>query len=127
MARKFQKTLLVGLLWCSMAWADGGGVLHHLVLVSFTASSTAEQRQQVIDDSYALLGQIPGVKSVSAGFKARDERPVHVKDFDVGIYVLLESPGVLDQYSEHPLHRELLQRHGTSIASIKVVDFFSQR
>ena len=100
--------------------------LHHLVLVSFTESSTAEQRQQVVDDSLTLLQQIPGVETVAAGRKARADRPVHIKDYDVAIYVRLSDEKALDAYSAHPKHVQLLQRNKPVIASIKVIDFFSE-
>ena len=99
--------------------------LHHLVLVSFTESSTAEQRQQVVDDSLTLLQQIPGVETVAAGRKARADRPVHIKDYDVAIYVRLSNEKALANYSSHPKHLQLLQRNKPAIGAIKVIDFLS--
>lgn len=97
--------------------------LHHLVLVSYAAEATAEQRQQLLDDTLTLLPAIPGVESVSVGRKARGERPVHIADYDLVIHVTLQDESSLDAYSIHPNHLRLMRQNKGSIVGIKVVDF----
>lgn len=60
---------------------------------------------------------------MTAGGKARADRPVHIADFDVGIYVQLENEQALDAYSAHPNHQQLLRNNKAAIAGIKVIDF----
>ncbi|RLU01010.1 MAG: Dabb family protein [Ketobacter sp.] len=123
------KWFLLGLvLFGATVWAQpviDAVPLHHLVLVSFTENSTAQQRQQVIDDSLSLLREIPGVETVAAGRKAASDRPVHIKDYDVAIYVRLSNEKALANYSSHPKHLQLLQRNKPAIGAIKVIDFLS--
>ncbi|MEE2730098.1 MAG: Dabb family protein [Pseudomonadota bacterium] len=106
--------------------ADTTPALHHLVLVSFSEDSTPQQRQQVIEDSLTLLRGIPGVEAVAAGHKAQANRPVHIQDYDVGIYVRLSSESALADYSAHPRHQQLLQRNKATIAGIRVIDFVGE-
>lgn len=111
------------------SWAQqesGALPLHHVVLVSFTEQSTAQQRQQVINDSLIMLSEIPGVEYVTAGKKAATDRPVHVKDYDVGIYVRLKDADALAAYSVHPKHVQMLKQNKPAIGSIKVIDFFGE-
>ena len=117
------------LLWCGVAFAagDGSGPLHHIVLVSFHEQATADQRQQVIDDTYRLIAEVPGVVHVAAGPKARADRPVHIGNYDVGIYVRLQDEAALSAYATHPKHLQLLKNHKPVIANIQVIDFTSPR
>jgi len=97
--------------------------LHHIVLVSFTETSTNAQRQRFIEDSLSQLRSIPGVIAVAAGGKARADRAVHLSNYDVGIYVQLQNVQALDAYSAHSQHQQLLKNNKAVIAAINVIDF----
>ena len=73
--------------------------------------------------SVKLLKDIPGVLDVTTGIKLRDDRPVHLRDYDIVIHVRLDSAASLDAYAGHPLHKEFLARHGASIARYQVLDY----
>ncbi|AFY40473.1 Stress responsive alpha-beta barrel domain-containing protein [[Leptolyngbya] sp. PCC 7376] len=97
--------------------------LHHIVLFELSMTTTTVDTQAIIDDGIELLGQIPGVLSVDLGLKAREDREVHIKSYQLGLYVKLQSDADLDVYSPHPNHQEFLARHKTKWTKVQVVDF----
>ena len=100
--------------------------LHHIVLFELATTTTTVDTQAIIDDGIGLLGKIPGVLSVDLGLKAREDREVHIKTYQLGLYVHLESNETLDVYSPHPNHQEFLARHKTKWTKVQVVDFCGQ-
>ena len=72
----------------------------------------------------ALLSQIPGVLEVSFGKKALDNRDIHIKDYDVGLYVKWENLETHKTYGPHILHQVLLKLYSAQWASVKIIDFY---
>lgn len=101
---------------------EPAGVIH-VVLLQFKAGVTPAQQHQVMRDSLNRLNAIPGVQAVVVGPKVRADRPVHIKDFDVGILVRLESLGALDRYGPHPAHQAFVSAHQPLFERIQVIDF----
>lgn len=99
------------------------GVVHHLVIARLKPDVNKTQAQEIREASVKLLRDIPGVLDVTTGVKLRDDRPVHLRDYDMVIHVLLDSAASLDGYAGHPLHKEFLARHGASIARYQVLDY----
>jgi hypothetical protein len=99
------------------------GIVHHLVLARLNAGVDAARAQRVRAASIDLLKGIPGVLSVTAGVKLREERPVHLRDYDIVIHVRLDSASSLDTYAGHPLHKTFLAQHGAAIARYQVLDY----
>lgn len=95
----------------------------HVVLVQFKPGVTQDQMNTVLDQSIARLRTIPGVLAVEAGMKVRDDRPVHIRDYDVGILVRLQDSATIDSYGAHPLHQSFLQEFQPLFAQVKVIDF----
>lgn len=123
---------LLLLTWLLAGCAQTGGVTRthevvHVVLIQFKPEVTAQQRGQVINASLDRLKMIPGVVSVTAGPKVRDDRPVHIRDYDVGILVVLDSVTALDRYGPHPLHQAFVQEFQPLFARLQVVDFAGER
>jgi hypothetical protein len=100
--------------------------VHHIVLFELPDSTTPEAIASIIDDGVALLSQIPGVINVELGLKAREDRDVHIKNYQLGLYVHLQSNGDLDVYSPHPNHQEFLARHKAKWTKVQVLDFFGK-
>lgn len=100
--------------------------VHHIVLFELAVATTTVDAQAIIDDGIELLSQIPGVLAVDLGLKAREDRDVHVKDYQLGLHVKLKSDADLDVYSPHPNHQEFLARHKTKWTKVQVIDFFGQ-
>ena len=122
--------LILLMLWlagCASQPAPGqaSGVIH-VVLLQFKADVTPQQRQALIRNSLQRLVAIPGVMAVEAGMKVRADRPVHFKDYDVGILVRLSSVEALDAYGPHPLHQAFVAEHMPLIARMQVIDFASE-
>ena len=100
--------------------------LHHIVLFELADSTSEAETQTIIDDGIELLSQIPGVLKVDLGLKARENRDVHIKNYQLALYVQLESEAALDVYSPHEHHQEFLVRHKTKWTKVQVVDFFGK-
>lgn len=100
--------------------------LHHIVLFELANSTSEADTQAIIDDGIELLSQIPGVLKVDLGIKARENRDVHIKNYQLALYVQLESEADLDVYSPHEHHQEFLARHKTKWTKVQVVDFFGK-
>ncbi len=100
--------------------------VHHVVLVELKPNVRPEEIEQIIEDNRRLISKIPGVLEVSLGPKARGDREVHIKDYHLGLYVKLSQNTDLDIYGPHPNHQEFLARHGSKIASIRVMDFYGE-
>ena len=99
------------------------GIVHHLVLARLKPEIDKVRAQDIREASVKLLKDIPGVLDVTTGIKLRDDRPVHLRDYDMVIHVRLDSAASLDGYAGHPLHKEFLARHGASIARYQVLDY----
>lgn len=97
----------------------------HVVLLQFKPEVTPQQIDQTIEQSIRQLRRIDGVISVEAGAKVRDDRPVHIKDYQAGILVRLQDAAVLDRYGSDPIHQAFLQQHQALFAKIQVLDFAS--
>jgi hypothetical protein len=100
--------------------------VHHIVLFTLAGTTGPAETQAIIDDGLTLLGTIPGVLSVDLGLKARADRDVHIKDYQLALYVQLESVAALDAYGLHGNHQEFLQRHKAKWTQVQVVDFFGR-
>ncbi|AFY83535.1 Dabb family protein [Oscillatoria acuminata] len=100
--------------------------VHHIVLIKLQPDVTPEEIEQTIEDNRRLISAIPGVLEVSLGPKARDDREVHLKDYDLGLYVKLSNNADLDIYGPHPNHQEFLARNRSKIANIRVIDFYGE-
>ncbi|MGB2924313.1 MAG: Dabb family protein, partial [Limnothrix sp.] len=75
--------------------------VHHIVLFELAVTTTGVDAQTIIDDGVALLSEIPGVLEVDLGLKARQDREIHIKNYQLGLYVKLKSNDDLDVYSPH--------------------------
>lgn len=100
--------------------------IHHIVLFTLADTTGPTETQAIIDDGLTLLGAIPGVLKVDLGLQARADREVHIKDYQLALYVQLESGAALDAYGPHANHQEFLQRHKAKWTKVQVIDFFGQ-
>lgn len=100
--------------------------LHHVVLFDFKDSVSAEDKAKVINEGKSLLSEIPGVVDVQLGNKARQEREVHIKNYDLALYVELESNAALDIYAPHENHQKFVQivRPLLEKDGVQVIDFY---
>jgi stress responsive alpha/beta barrel protein len=97
----------------------------HIVLFALEPGARPEDAAELIADGRRLLPQVPGVEGVWVGRKAKDDRDVHVKDYEVGLLVRVRGLTDLASYAAHPKHRELVDKW-RGRARWKVIDFFAE-
>ena len=102
----------------------GEACVHHVVLFDLKDDVTPEQIEEFVTVGEALLSQIPGVKDVSINKKAREDRDIHIKDYDMALYVRWENNEAGNVYGPHPLHQTLLKLYKSQWAGVKVIDFY---
>ena len=100
--------------------------LHHVVLFDLKESTSAEDKAKIVTSGETLLSEIPGVIEVQLGDKAREDREVHIKNYDLALYVQFESNADLDVYSPHEKHQEFIKIVSPMLEKdgVKVIDFY---
>jgi hypothetical protein len=98
--------------------------VHHVALLNLKDGVTPEQVEEMITVGKVLLSKIPGVLEVSIGKKAREDRPIHIKDYDVAVYVKWENNQTGNVFGPHILHQTLLKLYGPLWAGVRVIDFY---
>ncbi|MBW1649687.1 MAG: Dabb family protein [Deltaproteobacteria bacterium] len=98
--------------------------VYHVVLVDLKDGVTAQQIEEMTTVGKALLANIPGVLDISINKKAREDRKVHIKDYDLGVLVKWENNKTGDIYAPHVLHQTFLKLYKDMFKSIRVIDFY---
>ncbi|NJN63154.1 MAG: Dabb family protein [Coleofasciculaceae cyanobacterium RL_1_1] len=101
----------------------GNSPIYHIVLVDLIDTVTEAEIEALIADGKDSIVSIPGVCSVDIGLKLRDDRDVHIGDYDLAVYVQLGYAAALDAYGSHPNHQAFLERQRHLWSSIRVIDF----
>ena len=115
--------LVITILFSASAFA-GEATVHHVVLFDLKDDVTPEQVEECITVGKALISQIPGVLEVSLGKKAQDHRKIHVKDYDLGLYVKWENLETGKVYGPHILHKSFGKLFKPLFAGFKVIDAY---
>ncbi|UCE56565.1 MAG: Dabb family protein [Desulfobacterales bacterium] len=115
--------LVTTFLFSASAFA-GEACVHHVVLFDLKDDVTPEQIEEFIIVGEALLSKIPGVQEVSINKKAREDRGIHIKDYDVALYVRWENNEAGNVYGPHTLHQTLLKLYKQQWAGVKIIDFY---
>jgi len=125
-ARVFILLITVGLLTGCMAPQPAltpKGDVSHVILVRLYTND-APSREKLIATSKSFVGKIPGLLLVTAGQPLPSNRPFVQSDFDLGIYMLFDSPASLANYNSHPLHKQAVQDILKPLAKeVRVYDF----
>lgn len=100
--------------------------IHHVVLLKLKPDAAEENLPPIIVAGEELLSQIPGVLEVELGTKARDERAVHFKDYDLGVYVKMSQVSDLDVYGPHEKHLAFIDQASPKLDLIQVLDFYGE-
>ena len=100
--------------------------LHHIVLFDLKESTSAKDKAKIVTAGETLLSEIPGVVDVQLGDKARENREVHIKNYDLALYIEFESNADLDVYSPHENHQEFIKIVSPMLEEngVKVIDFY---
>lgn len=75
----------------------------HCVFIRFNANVTSGQRQSLLQEIEALVGRIPGLRSVQSGPNARFEALDH--GFGDGFVAHFDDEAALAAYQAHPSHQ----------------------
>ena len=95
----------------------------HVVMFWLKPNTPETARASLQTDCTELLGQIPGVKFISAGRPAMTPREVVDNSYDVGLCVVFETSEQHDVYQTHPIHLEFIARNKAIWDRVRVVDF----
>lgn len=100
--------------------------LHHIVLFDLKDNISNRDKAKIVTSGKTLLSQIPGVINVQLGDKAREDREVHIKNYDLALYVQFESSADIDIYAPHENHQEFIKILSPMLEKdgIKVIDFY---
>ena len=78
----------------------------------------------VIADARDLLSQVPAVRGLKVGRRSeRSNESRNDKEFQIGLLVLFDGYDGLQEYMQHPKHKEFVARHLKKFENIKVFDF----
>jgi len=97
----------------------------HVVLFKVKQDLPDGAAQRLIDDAHRLLKKIPVVRELHVGYRAPGDRPVHIRDYEVGLYILFDRLEDVQTYLDHPLHVQYARRAGEVVESVRVADFYS--
>jgi hypothetical protein len=99
----------------------------HSVIFYLKKDAGADAAESVIADAHELLSKIPSVRALKAGPPSTEtQEKVAVKDFSVGLLVLFDDYGGVEQYLKHPQHDEFVKRHREHFEKVLVYDFVDQ-
>lgn len=92
--------------------------------VYFTLKDNSDPaRQTLVEGCKKYLTDHPGTKSFAVGTLAEGlERPVNVRDFDVGLHIIFESRQAHDDYQKHARHIEFVEQHQDNWERARVFD-----
>jgi hypothetical protein len=100
----------------------------HVVVFHLKKDAPKEAAEGLITDSHLLLAKIPAVRKLWVGRPAEKATPIAKKDYQVGLLVLFDNAAGLNEYLEHPLHIEFLNKDAKlwDEKRINVYDFVNQ-
>ena len=115
--------LVTTIIFSASAFA-GEPVVHHIALCKLKDGVTPQQVEEMITVGKALLSKIPGVLEVSIGKKAREDRPIHIKDYDLVYDVRWQNNETGNVYGPHILHQTLQKLYSPLWANMRIIDFY---
>ena len=75
-----------------------------------------------------VVSTCPRVMATHSGVspleRAQEDRDIHIKDYDVGLYVKWENIETSKVYGPHILHQTCLKLYSPIWTSLKVIDFY---
>jgi len=100
----------------------------HTVIFYLKKGAPKDSISDLISDSHAMLAKIPSVKGLWAGRPAEKSTPKFAAtDYDCGLLVLFENYEGLQEYLDHKLHTEFVEKHGKNFERVTVYDFINQK
>lgn len=103
--------------------ADEGGstMLAHNVFFTLNDNSP-EARQKLVDACQKYLTDHPGTVFFAAGTVADLDRPVNVRDWDVGLHMVFKDHKAHDDYQVAPRHKQFIEENKSNWKQVRVFD-----
>jgi hypothetical protein len=80
------------------------------VVIFWTDPASPKAAAELIEGAERLLKPIPGIAHFHVGKMASSHRPVVDQTYQVGLNVVFTSKQAQDEYQEHPLHVEFVEK-----------------
>ena len=99
---------------------------HHMfshIVIFWTDPAEANAPEEVVASAKKYLASIPGVMNFHAGKMARSHRGVVDQSYQVGLNLQFETKQAQDDYQEHPLHLEFVEKCKVLWTKVVVYDF----
>jgi hypothetical protein len=80
------------------------------VVIFWTNPAVNDAADRLIAGANRYLKPVPGVVSFHVGKMASSHRPVVDQTYQVALNVIFESKQAQDNYQEHPLHLEFVEK-----------------
>ena len=99
----------------------GPMIAHNVYFALKDKSPAAQQKLVAACDKY--LADHPGVVFYAAGIMAQElDRPVNVRDFQVGLHVIFADRAAHDRYQTAPQHLKFIEENKETWESVRVFD-----
>jgi hypothetical protein len=103
------------------AYRDAG--LIHVVVLKAKPDTTTADVQTLIDESYAQLTKIKGVRGLWAGKPAANATPDAAKDYTVMLVLVFDDAAAVKAYLKDPIHDKFADKHLAKYETPLVYDF----
>jgi hypothetical protein len=92
--------------------------------VYFTLKDGSEAaKTRLVNDCFKYLKDQPGVVFFAAGSLADElDRPVNVRDFDVGLHIVFKNMAAHDAYQVSEKHQQFVKENRDSFNKVRVYD-----
>ena len=94
----------------------------HLVIF-WTDPANPDATDQVVANAAKYLPTVPGVVHFHVGKMVRSHRGVVDQSYQVGLNIQFETKKAQDEYQDHPLHLEFVEKSKAFFTKVVVYDF----
>jgi hypothetical protein len=123
--------LAIGLVWTHAALSGdkkGMAPYVHTVIFYLKKDPPKDAIDSAIADAHKMLAKIPSVRGLWIGKPAVKATPKFAaKDYDIGLLVLFDNYDGLQEYLDHKLHTQFVEKHGKNFEKVTVFDFMNQK
>jgi hypothetical protein len=91
------------------------------VVIFWTDPKNPGAADELLEACKKMLQPIPGILGFHAGKMAGSHRPVVDQSYQVAINLVFATKKAQDDYQEHPLHLEFVERHFKRLCAKAVV------
>ncbi len=93
------------------------------IVIFWTDPTVTNATEEVVASAKKYLASIPGVMNFHAGKMARSHRGVVDQSYQVGLNLQFETKQAQDDYQDHPLHLEFVEKCKALWTKVVVYDF----